>query len=138
MPTFNKVNSLVEALAHGEHDLETDQLVVALCAAANAPVVGNTQLSNLTQISYTNCSSRNITTTSSGQTSGLYKLILTDLTLTASGGNVGPFRYIAIYNDTSTNDLLLGWLDYGSEITLSDGQTFIIDFSAANGLLQLQ
>ncbi len=137
MASFNKFNSFVEALAEKAHNLGSDQLAVALCAAANAPVATNTVLANLTQASYTNCSTRNITTTSSAQTSGTYKLVLQDLELTASGGTVGPFRYIVLYNDTATNDELIGWYDYGSEITLQNGEKITIDFDGTNGVLTL-
>lgn len=143
MVTFNKFNQFVEDLAKKVHKFDTagnsgDQLVIALCAAANAPVATNTVLANLTQISYTNCSSRNVTTSASAQTSGTYKLTCTDLVLTASG-TVGPFRYVVLYNDTPTSpaDPLIGWWDYGSDITLANGETFTIDFDNANGVLQL-
>lgn len=137
MATFNKFDSFVEALAEKVHNLGADTLTVALCAAANAPVAGNTQLTNLTQIAYTNLSSRVITTTSSAQTSGLYKLVLQDLTLNATG-TVATFRYVVIYNDTATNDELIGWYDYGSDVTLQNGESFTINFDEANGVLQLQ
>jgi len=135
--SFNKFNSFVEAVAEKVHNLGSDTLTVALTAAANAPTATDTQLSDLTEISYTNCSSRAITTSTSSQTSGTYKLVLTDLVLTASGGNVGPFRYVVIYNDTATNDELIGYYDYGSEITLADGETLTIDFDASNGVLTI-
>jgi len=134
---FNKFQSFVEALAEKKHNLGADTITVALTAAANAPVNTNTVLADLTQISYTNCSARAITTTSSAQTSGTYKLVLQDLTLTASGGSVGPFRYVVLYNDTATNDELIGWYDYGSEVTLASGESFLIDFDATNGVLTL-
>lgn len=137
MASYNKFNSFVEAICEKVHNLGSDQLVVALCAAANAPVATNTQLSNLTQISYTNLSTRNITTSSSSQSSGTYKLVLTDLVLTASGGSVATFRYVVIYNDTATNDELICWYDYGSNVTLADGETFTIDFDGTNGLFTL-
>ncbi len=137
MATFNKFDQFVEDKNHGVHNLGSDQIAVALTAAANAPVATNSVLADLTQISYTNCSSRNVTTTSSGQTSGLYEAVWADLTLTASGGTVGPFRYVAIYNDTPTSpaDPLIGWLDYGSEITLADGESIDIDFDQVNGAI---
>lgn len=134
MAVFNKFNSFVEAVAEKKHDLGADQLVVAL--TNTAPTASNTQLTDITEITYTNLSSRNITTSSSAQTSGTYKLVLTDLVLTASG-SVGPFRYAVIYNDTSTNDLLIGYYDYGSSITLANGETLTIDFDGTNGLLQI-
>lgn len=137
MATYNKFNCFVEDVAEKKHNLGSDTLTVALTAAANAPVATNTVLANLTQISYTNCSARAITTSTSAQTSGTYKLVLTDLVLTASGGTVGPFRYVVIYNDTASNDELICWFDYGSDITLASGETFTIDFDATNGVLQI-
>lgn len=145
MATFTKLNGFVEHLAHGTHNLGTGTLTVALSNTApgseSTPPTGSTAacvLANVTQISYTNCSSRVITTSSSSQTSGTYKLVLADLTLTASG-SVGPFRYVYIYNDTPTSpaDPLIGYYDYGSSITMASSETFLIDFSAANGALQL-
>lgn len=134
MASFNKFNSFVEAIAEKVHNLGSDQLVIAL--TNSAPNATDTQLSNITQITYTNLSSRNITTASSAQSSGTYKLTLTDLVLTASG-SVGPFRYVVIYNDTATNDELVGYYDYGSSISLASGETFTIDFDGTNGVLTI-
>jgi hypothetical protein len=135
MATFNKVNSFVEAVAEKVHNLGSDTLTIALTNTAHTS--SWTRLSDLTQISYTNLSTRVITTTSSAQTSGTYKLVLTDLVLTSSGGTTGPFRYVYIYNDTATNDELIGYYDYGSSLTLQDGDTFTIDFDGTNGVLTI-
>ncbi len=132
MATYNKFNNFVEHQAEKVHDLGSDQFVVALSAAASAPVATNTVLADLTEISYTNLSSRNVTTTSSGQSpAGTYNLILTDLVLTASGA-VATFRYVTIYNDTPTSpaDPLIAWYDHGSDVTLASSETFTIDFPA--------
>lgn len=134
MAVFNRFNSLVEALAEKKHDLGADQLAVAL--SATSPVATNSVLSNITQISYTNLSSRNITTVSSTQTSGVYKLVLQDLVLSATGA-VATFRYIVLYNSTAANQELLGWYDYGSNVTLANGETFTIDFDGTNGALTI-
>ena len=144
MATFNKINDFVVNAVHNM-DLESDQIVVALSNTApsaestNPTTDGNGVLANVTEISYTNCSTRNVTTTSSSQSSGTYKLVLADITLTASGGDVGPFRYVYIYNDTvaSPADPLIGYYDYGLSLTLNDGDSFTLDFSATDGVIQV-
>lgn len=135
MATFNKFQTFVEALAEKAHNLGSDQLVLAL--TNTVPAATDAALTSITEISYTNCSSRNITTISSAQTTGTYKLVLADLVLTASGGTVGPFRYCVVFNDTSVTDLLIGYYDYGSSITLQDGETLTVDFDASLGVIQL-
>lgn len=134
MPTasYNKFQAFVEHLCEKVHNLASDQLVVALCAAANAPVATNSVLANLTQISYTNLSSRNLTTSSSSQTAGTYSLVLVDLVLTASG-TVATFRYVVIYNDTPTSpaDPLICWFDYGADVTLTSGESLTLDFGSS-------
>ena len=143
MASFNKVNDFVVNAVHNM-DLESDQLAVALTNTApgsessNPTADGNGIVGNLTQISYSNCSSRNLTTSSSSQSSGVYKLVVADLTLTASG-TVGPFRYIYIFDDTITSpaDPIIGYYDYGTSLTLNNGDTFTLDFSPSNGVIQL-
>ncbi len=136
MATFNKFHSFVEHLAEKVHNLGSDTLTVALCAVA--PVNTNAVLADLTQISYTNLSSRVLTVGSSAQASGTYKLTINDLVLTASG-TVADFRYVVIYNDTPTSpaDPLIGWYDYGSTVTLNNGDTFTVDFDGSAGVLTL-
>lgn len=139
MASYNKFRSFVEYLAEGVMNLGSDQLTVALTATANAPVNTNTVLANLTEISYTNLSSRNITTSSSTQTAGTYNLVLTDLVLSASGGSVAAFQYIVIYDNTPTSpaDPLIAWYDYSSALTLLSGEQLTLDFDGTNGLFSL-
>lgn len=128
MAAYVKFNSFVEALCEKVHNLGSDTLMVAL--TNTAPNAGtNTQLSQISQISYTNLSSRAITVSSSSQTGGTYSLVVNDLTLTASGA-VGPFQYVVVYNDTATNDELICYFDHGSAVTLANGETYTIDFGA--------
>jgi len=129
MAVYIKFNSFAEAVMEKVHNLGSDQLKIAL--SNTAPAASNTE------ISYTNLSTRNLTTLSSGQTSGTYKLVIQDITLTSTGGTTGPFRYIIIYNDTATNDELIGYYDYGQATTLADGEGFAVNFDDTNGLLQL-
>ena len=145
MATFNKVYGFVEHLAEKMHNLGADQLVVALSNTAPSAestrpdlLTANCILANVSQISYTNCSSRNLTTSTSSQSSGTYALVLADLTLTATG-TVGPFRYVYIYNSSATlaTNPLIGYYDYGSSIQLASGETFTIDFDNVSGVLTL-
>ena len=133
MATYNKFNQTVEDIAYGVYTSNTDQFTVALTAAANAPVATNTVLANLTEAAYTNLSSRNLTTSTAAESSGTYTQLFADLVLTSSGGSTGPFRYVVIYNNTPTSpaDPLLCWYDYGSDLTLADGETLTVDFTTS-------
>ena len=47
-----------------------------------------------------------------------------DVTWTASGGDIGPFQYLAFYSDTSSDDTVLAIIDYGVSYTITDGASF--------------
>lgn len=135
MATFTKFYGFVETLAHGGHDLSSDQLAVAL--TNTAPGQDDVALADLTEIAYTNLSSRNVTTSGSVHAMGVYKLTLADLTLTASGA-VDPFRYVVLYNTNAPVDQeLIAWLDHGESVTMGAGDEFDIDFDGINGALTL-
>jgi hypothetical protein len=125
--TYNKFQAWAETMVEGAN-LGSDQFVIAL--SNTAPVATNSVLADITQITYTNLSSRNVTTTSSSQASGTYTLVLADLVMTATGA-VGPFRYVVLFDDTVAGDPLVGWWDYGSSITMANGETFTVDFTGA-------
>lgn len=136
MAAFNKFNSFVEAMAEKSHNLGSDTLKIVL--TNTAPSASNTQLSDITQIANGNgytTGGTSMTVSSSAQTSGTYKLVGGDVVFTASGGSLGPFRYAVLYNDTATNDLLIGWWDYGSALTLADSDTFTVDLDPTAGVL---
>lgn len=143
MASFTKINDWI-LNAQKAANVATDQFAVALSNTAPGSEStdptgdGDGILGNVTEVSYTNCSSRNLTTSSFAQSSGTAKLTIADLVLTASGGSVGPFRYVYVYDDTvsSPADPLVAYFDYGSSITLADGETLTLDFDNTNGLYQ--
>jgi hypothetical protein len=140
MATFNKYYVFVEALAEKTHNLGSDTLKVAL--TNTAPTVATDSVWNTTvapapaAANGYSAGGNTITTTSSAQTTGTYKLVLADSVFTASGGSIGPFRYVILYNSTASN-AVIGYYDYGSSITLADTETFTVDFDAANGVLTI-
>lgn len=143
MAVFNKLNGFVEHLAEGVHNLGADQLKLALSnvapSAETTPpttTTANCILANVTQINYTGLSSTDITTTSSAQSSGTYRLELADLTLSATA-NVDAFRYVYLYNSTATSDPLIGYFDYGSSLALTSGESLTIDFDQVAGAVTL-
>jgi hypothetical protein len=143
MAGYDKFYKFVENVHHGIHDLETDQLKVALCTAAPTLTTDEVK-ADLTEISaYTNVDAGGteppVTTTSSGQTGGIYDLVLVDLTITATGGAIPTWRYAVVYNDTPSTPLidpLIASFDYGSNLDLANGESVTLDWDSggANSL----
>jgi hypothetical protein len=143
MAAFNKFNALVQTFANGTIDLATDTLKVML--TNTAPVATNSLYGDISAnelasgAGYTT-GGATITTTSSTQSGGVEKLIISaaNPTWTATG-SMGPFRYAVLYDTTATTPLkpLIGWWDNGSSVTLTSGQTFTVTFDATNGVLQI-
>ena len=128
MATYTKFQCFVEDICEKKHDLGSDTLKVAFSNATNAPSASaHVKLADITTIATTNLDSVTLTVSSSSQTSGTYKLVVADKTLTATG-DVPAFRYVIIYNDTAANDELICFFDYGSEVTLAKDDTFKLDF----------
>ena len=129
MASFNKFHQFVEDLSKGVHDFTSDSTCTVTVALTNsAPSSANTVLANITQISYTDLSSRVITGVTAEQTSGTVTFTATDLVLTASG-TIPEFQYVVLYNDDPTGDPLIGYYDHGSKVNLANGETYTIDFT---------
>ena len=140
MVAFNKFQDYVEQLNKGVHNWSAHTFKAAF--SNTAPSAANTILADITQIAtangYTGGAGGGVTLDSVTltETGGVAKLTIADEVFTASGGSVGPLRYVIVYNDSATSpaDALVGWYDYGSSITLADTETFTIDFDGTNGV----
>lgn len=134
MAAFNRYEVFSENLAEKVHNLDTDVIKVALSNTAPNLATHNV-LADVTEISAGNgytaggTDTQNATSRSGAVTS----VTGVDITWTASGGTIGPFRYAILYNDTPTSpaDPLIGYWDYGSAVTLQIGEQFIVDFGAS-------
>jgi hypothetical protein len=126
-------------MAEKVHDLGADSLKIAL--SNTTPTTGNSGLSNITEIAYTNlATSRTLSGVTATMTTGLYTLDASDMVLTA-GGAVATFQYVVLYNDTPTSvagknpaDPLIGWWDHGSAVTMANSETYTITFSSVGVL----
>ena len=134
MATYQKFNQTVADANNGVHNMGSDTLKFAL--TNTAPVAGNTIFANITEISAGNgytAGGTVVAVTSSSQSGGTYSLVPTaDVVFTASGGSIGPFRYVVLYNDTPTSpvDPLISFYDRGSSLTLLDTDFFTVDVQA--------
>jgi hypothetical protein len=129
MATFQFFNSAKEDLVEGMN-LGTDSLKWMLTNVA--PVATNSAPGDLTEIAAGNgytAGGSAATVSSSAQTSGTYSLALNATVFTAAGGSFADFRYIVLVNTTTTK--LIGWLDYGTSYTLTNGNTFTIPAGTA-------
>lgn len=132
MATFNKFNDFSEQLARGNQNFASDTYKVAL--SNTLPTSANAALADITQIAAGNgyTTGGNTTTISISETSGTTTVSGTQVVFTASGGTMATFRYVVLYNDTTTtpvNKPLVGWWDYGSGVILADTETFTVKFS---------
>ena len=136
---ITKVDKFALNMGSKVFNLASDSLKIAL--TNTAPTVSTmNQYSDITSpIASTNLSGGTpfaITTTSFTQTSGTSKLILADLTLTATGA-VGPFQYVVLYDDTATNKEVIGFYNYGSAVTMASGDSFVLDFDNVAGVITI-
>jgi hypothetical protein len=130
MATFNKFQQFVEDLADKVHNLSADQLECYL-SNATPSAAADAVKADLAEISTGNgYTGPQDTQNTGGQTTGTYTLTGTKIVITASGA-VGPFQYVVLQNTTPTSPLdpLIGWWDYGSALTLANGETFSIKFN---------
>ena len=136
MAAYTKVTAGVEGLLE-QINAGSDQWAFALAASAPATPTfsaGTTDLA--TGGGYTQ-GGTNVATTSATQSGGTFTLILaTPTTWTASGGGF-TFRYVLLVN--KTNNLVPGYWDYGSSVTMngSNGDTFDFTPDAVNGVFQV-
>lgn len=137
MAAYNKFNVFPEDLTNKIHDLFGSPIgdtIKIMLVNSPAPVATNSVKADLTEITAGNGYTAGGQAVSSNGTrsSGTMTLDGDQIIWTASGGTIGAFRYVVLYNDTPTSpaDPLIAWWDYGSNLTLQDGETFTVKFNS--------
>lgn len=139
MAAYQKFNQFTDDLVKAKHDFSAHTYKVLLSNVA--PVATNAIKADLTDITagsgYTAGGTATVITLSNA--TGVEKVVAANVTFTASGGSIGPFRYAALYNDSQTSPVkpLVDFFDYGSSVTLNSGETFTWTPDATNGLFTL-
>lgn len=132
MATYNKFQGFVGYLGLAAANLNTDTLKVYLSNATPSASLDDVK-ADLAEISAGNgyTAGGEDSTNTYSESGGTGTLAGTDITWTASGGTIGPFQYAVLYDDTHASDILIAWWDYGSALTLNDGESFTVDFGAS-------
>jgi hypothetical protein len=134
MATFQKFNQFVEDLGSGVHQFQAaGHTLKVYLSNATPSASGDAIKTDLAEITNQNGYTAPVDIQNDmTETSGTATVTAVDVVITASGA-VGPFQYAVIYNDTPSSPLdpLIGWYDYGSAVTLANGETFTIDFGAS-------
>ena len=129
-----KFYSFSTDLTNAKHDFSSHSFKVML--TNTAPALTNTAKANITEITAGNgyTAGGAATTVTKSNATGVETLVATDIVWTASGGSIGPFRYLVLYNATAAGGPLIAWWDYGSDVTLANTETFNVDFDQSNGV----
>lgn len=133
--TLTTVQDLSDQVGRVVHNFASHTFKIAL--SNTLPLVTNTVLADITQIAsgggYTNGAGGGYTLAgvTYNEVAGVSTFSHTNHVITATGASVGPFRYAVYYNDTATSpaDALIGWIDYGSALTLADTETLSINLT---------
>jgi len=141
--SFYKFNQFVQDIGNVLHNLVSGQDGIYILLTNTVPNAADTVVdtsvtpcvvkstSNASEIAAGNGYTKGgaqVTSQQYIQTSGTARFYGVKVTWTASGA-VGPFRYAVVYNNskgTSATRPVIGWFDYGSAISLSNGETFTI------------
>lgn len=138
MAAFVKAQDFVEQLCKGVHQLHAAGHTLKIALSNTAPNVATMAArADITELASANGYTQNAAgldiQNDMTEAAGTATVTAVDVVVTASGGTVGPFRYVWIFNDSTTSpvDALIGYYDYGSSITLNDTETFTTDFGAS-------
>lgn len=132
MPVGTEFYCFNTDLASKVHNLTADDIRVYLSnAAPSLTFVKKADLAEITiQHGYTGPVS---VTPSNASADAKFTLSGVYITISASGGGIGPFRYIVLFNNTPGTKPLIGWWDVGDSITINDGNDMRLRFDSVLG-----
>jgi hypothetical protein len=132
MATFVKYEHFIEALVNEEVDVFGTDDTFRAVIHSDAPVAStDDELADLTQVTGTGYPGTNDIQNDGTRSGGTVTMVATDVVWTATAADWAAGRYVSIYDDTATGDVLMNSYDYASSFTLGNGETFTLDFGAS-------
>lgn len=137
MAAYNKFEDFVEQVLLAKHDLSAAGHVFKIYLSNAVPSASadavKADLAEITAGNGYTAGGEDVQNTLA-EASGTATVTGTKVVWTASGGTIGPFQYVVLYNDTQTSpvDPLVSWWDHGSPVTLNDGETFTVKFNGGD------
>lgn len=131
MAAYNKFQGFVGYLGTKVVDCNADTFNVYLSNATPSASADNVK-ADLAEITNENGYTAPVDVQNTySETAGTGTCTAVDVVVSATG-NVGPFQYVVLYDDTVSSpvvDPLIAWWDNGSAVTLSNGESFTVDFT---------
>ena len=136
MAAFNKINLFSQDLSRAIHNFSSGGATYKAELSNTATTASNHLYSDI---------SANEVASGGGYTTGGATITMSDSstggvetvsasaaspTWTGSGGGMGPFRYVTVYQSGDSNKELVAWFDYGSSISLNAGDTFTVSWAS--------
>lgn len=136
---WTKFNTFAKDAVNGIHNFNSHTFKAML--TNTAPIAANAVKADITEIAAGNgytAGGVSCAAVTESQSGGTESVFFTNQSITASGGTIGPFRYVVFYNDSVATPVkpLLGYADYGSSITLNATEVINVNFDGTNGFLQ--
>lgn len=133
MPTasYTAVAGSREVLVEGINS-GTDQWAIALSNSAPANTTFTSGTTDLATGGGYTAGGNNVSTTSSAESTGTYRLIIADPAVWTGSGGGFTFRY-ALLVDKTVN-AVVGYWDYGSSQAVAAGETVTVDLDGTNGV----
>jgi hypothetical protein len=132
MATYQPFDSFIAALGRGEHHLHAAGDTLKAYLTNEQPLASDDVKADIAEITNQNGYTAPVDIQNDyTEAAGVGTLTAVDATITASGGTVGPFRWVVIYNFSHASAALVCWYDYGAEVTLGAGESLALDFGAA-------
>jgi len=140
MAAFQKFEKFTSDLLEGVHgDLRSGASSLKFALTLTTPSASlDAVLADLpAEIVYTNVSTisgsgaagrvlQNVVVTDAA---GVATLDMDSMTITAITGAIPDFQFLSLYNDTPTNKNLIGFIDYGSVLSLALAESVVVDFN---------